>query len=341
MYIVLSLLATVYLAAPIANSDPTFHVIKRILVGGEGGWDYLTVDSASHRLYLSRGTHVMVVNLQSDKVEGDIPNTPGVHGIAIVADQGRGFISNGGDSTVTVFDLKTLKETARVKVGSRPDAIIYDPASKRVFTFNAGTSDSTAIDAATGTIAGSVPLGGKPEAAAADGKGTVFVNVEDKNEVIAFDSKTLAVKHHWPLAPGEEPTGLALDQKHHRLFSACHNKKLVVLDSESGKVIATPEIGDGTDGAAFDEKESLAFSSNGDGTLTIVKEQSPEKFAVLETVKTEPGARTIALDSKTHQVYLVTAKLQPPPPGTDPNARQRRSYEPGSFVVLVIGKKPQ
>ncbi len=338
MFAALSMLATICFGAPMASSDTPFHIIKRIPVGGEGGWDYLTVDSAARRLYLSRGRHVMVVNLQTDKIEGDIPNTPGVHGIAIVSDLGRGFISNGGDSTVTIFDLKTLKETSRVKVGSRPDAIIYDPASKRVFTFNAGSSDTTAIDAAAGTVAGSVPLGGKPEAAAADGKGTIFVNVEDKNEVIAFDSKTLTAKHHWPLSPGEQPTGLALDQKHHRLFSACHNKKMIVLDSETGKVIATPDIGDGTDGAAFDEKESLAFSSNGDGTLTIVKEQSPDKFAVLETVTTEPGARTIALDPRTHHIYLVTAKLQPPPPGTDPNARRRRTYEPGSFVVLVVGK---
>jgi len=313
-----------------------YHVLSTSVVGGEGGWDYLTLDGSARRLYISRGTHVMVLDADSCKQTGDITNTPGVHGIAIAPALGRGFTSNGGDSTVTIFGLADLKEIARVKVGQRPDAIMFDPATSRVFTFNAGTSDATAVDAATGAVAGSVPLGGKPEFAVSDGKGTIFVNIEDKSEIIAFDAKTLAVKHHWPLAPGEEPSGLSIDIKHHRLFSTCHNNKMVVLDSESGKVVATPAIGAGTDASAFDSGEGLAFSSNGtDATLTIIKEEAPDKFVVLDNIKTEPGARTMAIDPKKHRIYLVTAKVKAPMPG---ETTRRRAYEPGSFKVIVVGK---
>jgi YVTN family beta-propeller protein len=309
--------------------------MKKIAIGGDGGWDYLTMDAAARRLYISRGTHVMVVDVDTEKVVGDIPDTQGVHGIALAPKLGRGFTSNGRDNSVTVFDLKTLKEIARVKVGNRPDAIIFDPATNRVFTFNGGSNDATAIGAADDKVAGTVSLGGRPEFAVADGRGEVFVNLEDKSEIVAFDSQSLVVKNHWPLAPGEGPSGLAMDRKNRRLFSVCDNEKMVVLDADTGKVVATPTIGKGPDASAFDPGAGLAISSNGeDGTLTIVREVKPNQFEVEATVPTQAGARTMALDTKTHVIYLVTARAQAPAPGGPPN---RRSFEPGSFVILVVG----
>lgn len=322
--------------APLAwgQSVPAFHVMKTVQVGGEGGWDYLTVDGAAHRLYVSRGTHVMVLDSESLTVIGDIPNTPGVHGIALAPRIGRGFISCGGDNSIAIFDLKTLKETGRTTVGGRPDAIIYDPASSRVFTFNAGSSDTTAVDAASGKVAGTVALGGKPEFAQPDGKGTVFVNIEDTSEVVAFDSRALTVKKRWSLSPAEGPSGLAIDTRHHLLFSTCGNGMMAVSDDEAGKTVATPEIGRGPDAGTFDPGLGLAFSSNGaDGTLTVIKEDSGGKFSVAATVPTAPGARTMALDPKAHRIYLVTARPLPAQPG----GGRRRSYEPGSFTVLVVG----
>jgi DNA-binding beta-propeller fold protein YncE len=311
------------------TAAPGYKVIKKIPLQGEGGWDYLTFDPATHRLYIARANRVMVVDVNKEAVVGEITNTPGVHGVALVPKRNRGFISCGGDSTAAVFDTETLKEVGRVKVGRRPDAIIYDPASGRVFTFNAGDRSATAIDAATEKVAGTVELGGKPEFAAADGKGMVYVNLEDKNEIAAFDAQALKVKHRFALAPGDEPAGLAIDRGKRRLFASCHNQKMVVLDADSGKVLATPAIGRGTDAAAFDPGTGLAFSSNGDGTLTVVREDDKDGYAVAESVTTQAGARTMALDPQTHRVYLVTAKAKP---------GQRRSYEPGTFVLLVVGK---
>jgi YVTN family beta-propeller protein len=319
-----------------APETTTYHVLRKITVGGDGGWDYLTMDSASHRLYISRGTHVMVVDVEKDKVVGDIPDTPGVHGIALAPKQGRGFTSNGGDNTVTVFDLKTLKPITRVKVGNRPDAIIFDPASERVFTFNGGSSDATAISASAGTVAGTVPLGGRPEFAVADEKGEVFVNIEDKSEIAAIDSQTLKVKTRWSIAPGDGPSGLAMDRKHRRLFSVCGNDKMIVSNADTGKVVATPTIGKGPDACAFDPQAGLAFSSNGaDGTLTLVKETTPDKFAVVANVPTQPGARTMAIDPRTHAIYLATAKAMPAEPGA--TGGRRRRFEPGSFTIVVVG----
>ncbi len=311
-----------------------YKILKTIKIGGEGGWDYLTMDSEGRRLYIARADRVTVLDVDAEKVVGELPKTPGVHGVALDLKRKRGYSSNGGDSTVSVFDLETLKETARVKVGSRPDAIIYDSASDRVFTFNAGSSDSTAVSA-DGTVAGTVKLGGKPESAAIDGKGRIFVNIEDKSEVVAFDAKTLEVKAHWPLAPGETAVGLAMDQKQNRLFATCKNSKMVVLDAGSGKVLASPAIGKGTDAAAFDAETGLAFSSNGDGTLTIVGQKSDGSYDVVANVPTQAGARTMALDAKTHNILLVTAKFKPAAPGA---TSRRRVVEPDSFVVLVVGK---
>lgn len=323
-------------AAPTATD---LHLLKSIPIPGEGGWDYLLADGNSHRLYISRGTHVIVLDTEKEAVVGDIPNTQGVHGIALAPKLNKGFTSNGRDNTVTVFDLKTLKETSRIPVGKNPDCIIYDPFSNRVFTFNGGSNDVTAIDADSDTVTGKVEVGGRPEYAVTDRAGNIFLNVEDKSEILNFDAKTLAVKHHWPVAPAEEPSGLAIDRKHHRLFAVCGNEKMAILDSETGKVVATPTIGKGPDAAAFDPGEQLAYSSNGEGTITVIKEETPDTFTVVGTIPTQPMARTMALDAKAHRIYLVTAKLAKTQPTTGAGEqRYRRSFEPNSFTVLVVGK---
>jgi DNA-binding beta-propeller fold protein YncE len=325
-----------------ASAGPSgYQLLKKIPAGGDGGWDYLTVDAGARRLYISRGTRVMVFDLDSEKMAGEIPNTNGVHGIAIASDLGRGFTSNGRDNSVTIFDLKTLNVLNTVKIsGKGPDAIIYDSASHRVFTFNGGSKDATAIDAKTGYVAGTVTLTGRPEFACADEKGMVFANLEDKNELVAIDSNKLAVKSEWSLGAGQSPTGLAMDRKHHRLFSGCAgNQKMIVLDSETGRIVADLPIGRGVDATAFDHDKNLAFASAGDGTLTIIHEDSPDKFEVLESVPTQRLARTMALDSKSHNVYLVTAEYGPPPAATaGQQQRQRGDLVPNSFTILVVGK---
>ena len=316
-----------------------YHLIKQVKLGGDGGWDALTFDAKAHRLYISRSTHVMVVDADSGAIVGDIPNTPGVHGIAIVSDLNKGFTSNGRDSSVTVFDLKTLKALNRIQVGKNPDAIIYDAVSKRVFTFNGASNDATAIDPRSETVAGTISLDGKPEFAEADDGGHIFVNLEDKSAITELDSRKLTVLARWPLAPGEEPTGIALDKRHKRLFAACSNKLMVVMNAENGKVITTVPIGNGVDGAGFDAQMDIAFSSNGgDGTLTVVREDSPEMFKVVENVTTRRGARTMAVDPKTHRVFLVTAEFGPTPAPTTEQPRPRPSIVPGSFTLLIVSK---
>ncbi|MEO6656454.1 MAG: PQQ-binding-like beta-propeller repeat protein [Pyrinomonadaceae bacterium] len=316
-----------------------YHLLNKIEVGGEGGWDALITDPDAQRLYVSHGTKVVVIDTSTDKVVGEIPNTNGVHGIAIARKLGRGFTSNGRDNTVTIFDLKTLKNLGTVKTDKNPDIIIFDSSSNRVFSFNGGSNDATVIEAADGKVAGTVALGGKPEFAVSNGKGTVYVNIEDKSEVVAIDAKTLEVKTHWTLAPaGEEPTGLAMDTKTNRLFIVCGNKKMVVMDAATGKVITDLPTGDGTDGAEFDPGAKLAFSSNGEGTLTVVHEDSKDKFTVVENVTTQPRARTMAVDTKTHKVYLPTAQFGPAPAATTAQPRPRAPMLPGSFVILVYGK---
>lgn len=327
------LLATLAMAA-----DSGYHLIHTYKLGGEGGWDYLTMDSAARRLYVSRATHVVVLDADSGNVVGDIPDTPGVHGIALAPELGRGFVSNGREGTVTIFDLQTLKPITKMKAGENPDCILYDPATKRVFTFNGRSHDSTAIDAATGKVLGTIKLEGKPEFAVSDGKGEVFVNIEDKSQLDAIDPQKLEVKASWPLAPCEEPSGLAIDRKHRRLFSGCHNKMMAVVDADTGKVVATPAIGEGVDANAFDPQTDLAFASCGEGVLTVVHEESANKFTVKENVPTEAGARTMALDEKTHQIYTVTAKFGPPPAATPENPHPWHTILPDTFVVLVLAK---
>lgn len=333
-------LVTLILAgSAVAAFGPGYHVVKTFKLGGEGGWDYLLADPEMHRLYISRGTHVVVIDADTGKSVGDIADTPGVHGIALAPDLGRGFTSNGQEGTVSIFDIKTLATSNKVKVGGEnPDAILYDPASKRVFTFNGRSHDSTAIDAATGKVVGMIKLDGKPEFAASDGKGEVFVNIEDKSELTVIDANKLEVKNTWPLAPCTEPSGLAIDREHRRLFAGCDNKMMAVVDADSGQVLATPTIGEGVDAAGFDPKTGLAFASCGEGVLTVIKEESPDKFAVVENVPTQKGARTMALDTKTHTVYTVTAQFGPPPAPTAENPHPRRSIVPDSFVVLVVSR---
>src|ERR1700730_2004559 len=315
-------------AVAFAAAGPGYHVIKTYKVGGDGGWDYLTTDSDARHIYISRGTHVMVVDADSGKSVGDIGDTQGVHGIALAPELGLGFTSNGREGTVSIFDIKTLATSSKVKVGDNPDAILYDPATKRVFTFNGRSQDSTAIDAATGKVLGTIKLDGKPEFAASDAKGEILVNIEDKSELTVIDPKKLEVKAKWPLAPCTEPSGLSIDRKNRRLFAGCDNKVMAVVDADSGKGLATPAIGEGVDATTVDEGTSLAFASCGEGVLTVVREESPGKFSVAENVKTEEGARTLALDDKTHQVYVVTAKFGPPPPPTPEQPHPRHAILP-------------
>ena len=315
-----------------------YHAVKTYKLGGDGGWDYLTFDKAANRLFISRSTHVIVMDADSGKVVGDIPDTPGVHGIALAPEFGRGFVSNGRDNSVTVFDLSNLRVLSKIKVGENPDAILYDPASKRVFTFNGKSHDVSAIDAAKGAVLGTIKVDGKPEFAVSDEKGEIFVNIEDKSELMALDPNKLEVKARWPLAPCEEPSGLAIDRKNRRLFSGCGNKLMSVVDADSGKLVTTLPIGDGVDANAFDSETGLAFASCGEGVLTVVHEDSPDKFSVVENVPTQRGARTMTLDPEKHRVFLVTAKFGPPPAPTAQQPHPWPSILPDTFVVIVMSR---
>jgi DNA-binding beta-propeller fold protein YncE len=316
-----------------------YKVLQRATLGGEGGWDFVTVDPAAHRLYVARGTRVMVIDADTLKLLGEIPDTAGVHGVAIATDLGRGFTSNGRTSNSTIFDLKTLKPVGEVKTGENPDAILYEPTSHRVLAFNGRSKDVTVIDAKAGTVAGTIALEGKPEVAVSDDKGTVFVNLEDKSEIVAVDPVALKVKGRWSLSPCEEPTGLAIDRAHRRLFATCDNKMMAVMDADTGKVVTTLPIGQGPDGAAYDADRQLAFSSNGgDGTVTVIREVAPDKFEVVQTVATAKSARTLDLDPRTHKLYLVAAQFGPPPSPTAEQPRPRPAMVPGTFEVLVVGR---
>jgi DNA-binding beta-propeller fold protein YncE len=313
------------------------NILRHIPIGGTDGWDYVTVDSEAHRLYVSHGTKVVVVDTANGKVAGEIPNTEGVHGIAIDRALRRGFVSDGRTSLVTVFDLDSLKTLAEIKTtGERPDAILFDPFSSRVFTFNAAGKNSTVIDAATNAIAGTIPLGGKPEFAVSDGKGHVYVNVEDTSELAEIDAKALRVLRRWSLKPCEEPSGLAIDRARGTLISVCENEQMVFSDIKSGKVTAGAPIGKGVDGVAFDPSSQLAYASNGaDGTITVV---SAKDAKVIETLPTARGARTIAIDEKTHHLFLPTAKFGATPAATPEHPRPRPAIVPDTFEVLEVGR---
>ena len=319
-------------------ASPGYAVAKRFVLGGDGGWDYLTYDSAAKHLFVSRATRVMVIDGTTGALVTEIPDTPGVHGIALAQDLGKGFTSNGRDSSVTVFDLPTLKTTTKVVIpGKNPDAIVYDPPSKHVFTMNGGSNDATVVDAATNAIVATVVLPGRPECAVSGRNGFVYANIEDKNEIVAIDTSTNAVAQTWPLAPCDGPSGLAIDVLHQRLFSVCSNSLMAVVDATSGKLVTTLPIGKGTDAAAFDPTTGFAFSSNGEGTLSVIHEDSPDAFSAVQTVTTEVRARTLALDPATHAIYLVTAQVRegPPAPGSQ---RPTRVVLPGTFAVLVVAR---
>lgn len=327
-------------AAPQNGAVAGYHLLHTYKIGGEGFWDYMGIDVQRRHLFISHGTHVVVMNADTGKVIGNIPNTEGVHGIAVAPKLGRGFISDGGSSMVTIFNLATLKTIGTVKVtGTGPDCIVYDPASQRVFTFNGRSDNSTAIDAKTGKVVGTIALGGRPEFAVADGRGHIYNNLEDKSEQVAIDTHTLKITARWPLAPCRNPSGLAIDTAHRRLFAGCHNGMMAIVNPDTGKVVTTVPIGRGVDANRFDPGIQLAFSSNGDGTLTVVHEDSPDHFAVLGNVKTERGARTMEVDLKTHNVFLDTATFGPRPTTPNPQRRFRRpAMVPGSFRVLEFGR---
>ena len=330
-------MAACFLLADLALAGSSgYHVVKTIPIGGPGRWDYDLVDSAARRVYVSHQTHVVVLDADSYAVVGDIPNTLGVHGIAVASDLGRGFTSNGRANTITIFDLKTLKVISTVKSGGQnPDAIYYDAGSKRVFAFNGRSGNATAINAADGTVAGNIAVGGKPEFAAGDDKGHVYVNIEDKSELLEIDAQKLSVLHRWPLTGCKEPSGLAIDQKNRRLFSVCGNKKMVVVNADTGKVVATPAIGEDPDAAGFDPDTQLAFSSNGEsGDLTVIHQDSPDKYTVVDTVPTKKYARTMAIDFKTHNIFLPVAEFEP----VAPKGEEEPPMKPNSFEVLLVGK---
>jgi DNA-binding beta-propeller fold protein YncE len=327
---------------PAAQEGAGYHLVHTYKIGGEGFWDYMLVDAQHRHLFVSHSTHVVVLNADTGKIVGNIPNTEGVHGIAIAPKLNRGFISDGEANAVTIFNLTTLKTIGTVKVtGKDPDCIIYDPASERVFTFNGDSQNSTAIDARSGKVVGTIELGGDPEYAVADGRGHVYNNLESTSEQVEIDSHTLKITKRWPLAPCEHPSGIAMDLAHRRLFAGCRNETMAVTNPDTGKVVATFKIGSMVDACRFDSGTQLAFCSSGGGTgtLAVVREDSPDKYTLLGHVKTEAYARTMALDPKTHHVFLVTATLGPRPPKATPqNPHRHGKMAPGSFRVIELAQ---
>jgi DNA-binding beta-propeller fold protein YncE len=297
-----------------------FHIIKKILIPGQGSWDYLTVDENARRLYVSHGTQVEVLDVDAGTIVGKVPDTPGVHGIAIASDLGRGFTSNGQASNVSMFDLKTLKLIEQVPTGKKPDAIVYDQATSQVFAFNGGGNSATAISAADGKVNGTVDLGGGPEFAVSDGVGYIYNNLEDESQLLKINSRRLVVERRWPTTPCQSPSSLAMDRSNRRLFLGCRSKVMAVVNADTGKVLTTLPIGDHVDATVFDQSLGLIFNSNGEGTITVIHQDSPDHYYVVETVKTLPRAKTMTLDGRTHRLFLSTV-------------------EDGQFEVLVIGKE--
>ena len=333
-----TLLALLALGTCAHADDGPYKVTQRLPLPGDGGWDYPSVDPSTHLLYLSRADHVAVVDTASGKLVADIADTPGVHGIALAPELNRGYISCGKADVVKVFDLKTRAVLATVATGAGPDAILYEPATQRVFAFNGHGHSATVIDAKTNAVVATIPLGGKPEFARADDSGQVFVNIEDTAELAVLDAKTATLKSRWPLPHCEEPSGLALDASHRRSFSTCGNQVLAVTDVDSGKPVASVPIGKGVDGAEFDPATRNVYSANGEGTLTVVHEQAPDSYQVLQTLNTQRGARTIALDGASHRLYLPTAEFGPTPPPSADQPHPRPPVLSGTFVVLVVAK---
>jgi YVTN family beta-propeller protein len=333
-------LAALLLAAAqfaFAQSDPGFHLLREFHVGGKGGWDYIAVNAAMKRLYVSHDTLTYILDETTGDSVGVIPDTRGVHGIAFATPLGKGYTSNGRANTVTVFDLATSKVKGEVKVGTNPDAIIFEPFTGTIITCNGRSQDATILDPSADTVLATVALGGKPETPVADGAGNVYINIEDKNEVVHLVTKGWQVADRWKIGTGDGPTGLAMDRKTQRLFVGC-DKQMIVLNAQTGAVVAQLPIGDRCDGTAFDPGIGIAFASCGDGTLAMVSEVSADSFRVVANVATKRGARTLTVDETTHRVYLPTAQYEPAPAPTADTPRPRPRIVPGTFEVLEVGK---
>jgi DNA-binding beta-propeller fold protein YncE len=324
-----------------ATGDQRYKHATDIPIGTDGGWDYASVDPEAHRLYVTHGTQIVVIDTTTNKVVGTIADTPGVHGFAIAHDLGKGFASNGREAKVSIVDLQTLQTTGKVATGENPDAILYEPGKQEVYAFNGRGKSATVIDAKSGTVVATIPLGGKPEFAQADAKaGLVFVNIEDKNTIAVIDTASHTVKATWPIAPGEEASGMAIDVANRRLFIGCSNKLMLMIDTTTGKVAGSVPIGSGVDANAFDPQTKLAFSSNGEGTITVAHEDSPSKLTVVQTIPTQRGTRTMTLDPATHRLYAAAADFEPAPAPTADTPRPRPKAVAGSFKVLVYDVSP-
>jgi DNA-binding beta-propeller fold protein YncE len=315
-----------------------YKILQKVSLPGDGGFDFLVVDSDSRRVYITHNDSVQVLDADSLKLVGTIENVPHPHGVVILPDLGKGYATSGEPGSVVVFDLKTLKRLSEISTSKDTDVIIYDPATQKVITFDGDSQNATVIDPATDKVVQTVDLGGSPEVAVSDGKGHLFDNLESASEVLKIDAKTMKIIHRWPLEPGVSPSGLSMDLEHHRLFSGCHNQLLVVMNSKNGKVIQTLPIGEKVDGTYFDPASATIFSSNGDGTLTVIHEDSPDHYTLVQNVQTEPGAKTLAFDSKTGRIFLSTAKREPPPAPTQEDPKPRSKIIPGTFQILVVGK---
>jgi DNA-binding beta-propeller fold protein YncE len=320
------------LAAP-----PGYHVLNTYTIGGVGGWDYVALDTVGHRLFVARQTRVQVLDPETGRLLGEIPGLGGAHGVAFAYEFNHGFATSGRDSTITMFDIKTLQVLGKAKAALDADAIAYDPATKRVFSFNGDSKSSTAVDAKTGQVVGTIDLGAGPEFGVSAGDGKLYVNLEDEGSIAEIDANALKVTRTWPMGPCKAATGLAIDRVHHRLFSGCRSKVMAIADYTAGKFLTSFPIDGGVDAAVFDPGTGYAFTSNGEGTLTVVHEDSPDKFSLAENVQTMAGARTMALDPKTHRIYLVTAKFGPRPDSTAENPRRRPPMVPDSFTLIVMG----
>jgi len=325
-------------AAAVVAANAPYRVLKTFELAGEGGWDLLEIDSAAHRLYVPRSTRVSVMDTDTGKLIGEVSDTAGVHDVAIASSIGKGFTTNGKSNDISVFDLKTLKVEKTISVGKSPDAIIVEPTTKRVFVFNAKSNNASVISTEDMKVVATIELGGNPELTVVDGLGAVFVNLENTSEIVKLNAKTMAVEQRIALAPGEEPTGLAIDQANHLLFSACHNQKMVIVDTNSGKVIATPVIGSGVDGAVFDSARKCAITSNGEGTMTVVSTQGEPPFSVVQNLTTSKGARTMIMDNKTHLIYLPAADFELPAAGEKKGKWPK--MKSGTFKILVVGSLP-
>lgn len=332
-----SMLLMLSLSAAPALSAQSYYITHTYTLGGEGGWDYMLADAPNHRLFVARQNRVMVIDMNDGHPIAEIAGLKGAHGIALVPDIGRGFATSGADASILMFDSKTYKGLLKIHAGDDADAVIYDPASKRVFSFNGDANSATAVDPRRGTVLSSIPLGGKPEAGVSARDGKLYVNLVDSDQIVEIDSKTLSVTRRWSTAPCQTPVSMAIDTRHKRLFTGCRSGVMAISDYSKGIVVATVPIGRGVDGAGWDPARRDAYASNGDGTLTVVHQDTPDKYHVVENVQTGPGARTMAIDAASHRIYLASARFgETPPESTATNPRRRPPMLPGTFFIVVV-----